>query len=303
MSINVLSHLSFKHGTNLPANIWWTQIGTANLGRGPCGACHSASLLQRGLPWPHRGAWARWCLFNCTLPWKTCWQAKEGDVPFFRASPLLIFSFFCFSPLPAKATLVWLVKLICVPRPVVGLRCLCLHAQLVCLSWYLLAVSFLLSPAHKSAAVKFKQQSAARLPLVPAVPELKSPGWTYWAETHRQRTSATNRDANSGFCFSQHLPVPPPPVLFLCFSFPHAAFCSGPACLPSPPLSFPSSALSNAALQRHWLTEDAAASLEETERGRKRKKSCLWQKRQQKHWKMSFPPEADPSHPLLEQQI
>lgn len=243
MSINVLSHLSFKHGTNLPANIWWTQIGTANLGRGPCGACHSASLLQRGLPWPHRGAWARWCLFNCTLPWKTCWQAKEGDVPFFRASPLLIFSFFCFSPLPAKATLVWLVKLIRVPRPVVGLRCLCLHAQLVCLSWYLLAVSFLLSPAHKSAAVKFKQQSAARLPLVPAVPELKSPGWTYWAETHRQRTSATNRDANSGFCFSQHLPVPPLqccsfvfPSHMLRFAVALLAFPLLPS--PSPPLLY-----------------------------------------------------------------
>lgn len=122
MSINVLSHLSIKHDTNIPANIWWTQIGTANLGRGQCGACHSASLLQRGLPWPHRGACARWCLCNYTLPWKTCWQAKEGDVPLFRASPLLIFSFFCFSSLPTKATLVWLVKLIRVPRPVGGLK-------------------------------------------------------------------------------------------------------------------------------------------------------------------------------------
>lgn len=91
--------------------------------------------------------------------------------------------------------------------------------------------------------MKFKQQSAARLPLVPAVPELKSPGWTYWAETHRQLTSATNHDANSGFCFSQHLPVPPLqccsfvfPSHMLRFAVALLAFPLLPS--PSPPLLY-----------------------------------------------------------------
>lgn len=195
----------------------------------------------------------------------------------------------------------------CVPRSLLGFSRHCLHTQLVCLSWYLLAVSFLLFPhtplvAHEEAAVKFKQQRLGCF-LVPVVLELKSPGWAYWVKTHRQCTSATICDAVSGALLFPALGSSSPPVLFLRFSFSHSVFCSGPACLPSPPFSFPSSALSNAALQRHWLTGDAAAWAEEMEGGRKRRKSCSQQRRQQKHWKTSFLPEVNPSRPLLGQQI
>lgn len=146
MSINVLSHLRFKHGTNIPANIWWTQKETASLGRGQRAAQHSASLLQGGLPWPHSGAWARWCLYNYTPPWKTHWQAKERNVLLFRTSPSnLLFLLLFLLSLPELPWL-WLVKHTCMSRSVEGLRRLCLHAQLVCLSWYLLTVSFLLLP-------------------------------------------------------------------------------------------------------------------------------------------------------------
>lgn len=122
---------------------------------------------------------------------------------------------FAFSSLPAKVTSVWSVNHIHVPRSVVGLRGLSLSSRWASLSLLIPPCSLISSltshspVAHADAAVKFKQQSAARLPSAPAVPELTSPGWTYQVETHKQCASATNCDVNLGFCFSQRLPVPP----------------------------------------------------------------------------------------------
>lgn len=144
-----------QHGTRLPF----------------CGA-GGASASQ--------GARARCCcLCSCSLPWKTLWHAKGGGVPLFRASPLLVFSFFFFFFSPCKHYLGVTDK--AYPRAQVsgGLKS--------SLSSHSAGLSLLMPPcslisslpshssvAHEEAAVKFKQKRLGCL-LVPAVLELKSP--------------------------------------------------------------------------------------------------------------------------------
>lgn len=94
-----------------------------------------------------------------------------------------------------------------------------------------------------------------------------------------------------------------PPSQCCSFIFPYALFCSGPACLPSPPFSFPSSALSNAALRRHWLTGDAAASVEEMERGKEEKEKLLSTKEVAETLKGKLSSRNGSRHPLLGQEI
>lgn len=250
--------------------------------------CRAGSALAS------QGAWARCCLYNYSLPWKTHGQAKWGDIPLFRTSPFSVFSFFCFFFSPCKHYLTVIDKGYPCPQ-VSGRLKLSVFSHSGSLSLLTPPCSLISSlpshssVAHKEIAVKFKQQRLGCL-LVSAVLELKSPGWAYWVKTHRQCTSTTNCDAfffASGFLLFPALASSPLPVLFLRFSFPHSMFSSGPACLPSPPF-FPSSALWNAALQRHWLTGDAAAWAEEMEGGggKEEEEKLLSTKEAEKHWKM-----------------
>lgn len=69
--------------------------------------------------------------------------------------------------------------------------------------------------------------------------------------------------------------------------------------LPSPFLSFPSSALSNAALQRHWLTGAAAASAEEMERGKEEKEKLLSTKEAAETLKDELSSRSGPQSPFV----
>lgn len=105
------------------------------------------------------------------------------------------------------------------------------------------------------------------------------------------------------FAFPSTLPVPPLRCCFFVFPFPMLCFAVALPAFPllpspSPPLLYQ---------MQHFSVTDWRG-MQQLPRwswrgGRKRRKSCSQQKRQQKHWKMSFPPEVDSSHPLLGQQI
>lgn len=248
-----------------------------------------------------QGAWARCCLCNYSLPWKTYWQAKGGDVPLFRTSPLLVFSF-------SLQALPHCDKVYPCPQLSAGLK-LSVFSHSGSLSLLTPPRSLISSlpshscVAHKEVAVKFKQQRLGCL-LVSAVLELKSPGWAYWVKTHRQCTSTTNCDAIfciRFFAFPSICQLPPTsaiPSFFL------STFCvlRWPS-LPSlsslllPLLCFIKCNTSAS------LTDRGCSSLGRGDGGggRRRRKSCS-QQRRQRNTERRFLPEVNPSRPLLGQQ-
>lgn len=304
MSINVLSRLSFKHGRNIPANIRWTQRRQQAWAEGSVQHGTVLPFCRAGVPWPHRGPGqdAAFAITHCLG--KHVGKLREGMS---LSSGLHHFWSFLSSAFPSlPASSLWLIKHIHVPRSLGGFSRHCFHFSLSLLIPPCSLISSLPSQssvAHKEAAVKVQQQRLGCL-LVPAVLELESPGWAYCVKTHRQCTSAANHDAVSGFCFSQRLPVPPlhqccsfvSPFHVLCFAVALPAFPLLPS--PSPPLLYQ---------MQHFSVTDWQGMQQLGQRrwsgGRKRRKSCSQQRRQQKHWKTSFLPEVNPSHPLLGQQI
>lgn len=104
----------------------------------------------------------------------------SGSVSLFWSSPLLIFSLVYFIFPPCQSYISKIGRAYPCAHVCGGLKpSLSSHSDsLLLLIPPCSLVSFLTSHsslAHENAAVKVKQQSSARLPLMPALPELKSP--------------------------------------------------------------------------------------------------------------------------------
>lgn len=126
-----------------------------------CSMAQCFPSAGQGVPWPHRGPGqdAAFAITHCLG--KHTGKLREGISLSSGVHHFWSFLSFAFSSLPASTASLRLIKHIRVPRSLVGLSHECFHTQVVCLSWHLLAVSFLpshSSVAHKEVAVNFKQQ-------------------------------------------------------------------------------------------------------------------------------------------------